>query len=180
MCSFLEVLLLVDHMVQGLIIPGVRVLQLEDGQGYADVGMMAANQELAFAGITVLFLITGCAEVEAQHPAIVSSVVAALHKVVQNVPYSKIIIGAPIPKPSASQAQLKQLFNFSKQLQLLTRQDDRLEYTKTGLMFYGPGGVYANLMSQLRLTNQGLARLKTQVVDRLLSTGLVTLSVVGS
>lgn len=155
--------------MRGLNIPGVRTILLEDGHGFPEVGQLAVDQELLFLEVKVLVIITGFAEVEAKHPAIISSVLAALGKVLQNVAYRKIIVGAPIPRPRALPSQLKQLFDFSKQLQLLCRGHDRLEYTKSGLMFYGPKGVYVNLMHEESLSTQGCKRLTTQLLDRVSS-----------
>lgn len=145
-----------DNILQGLNIQEVKLITLPQGFGLVDVGNMAVNQQLIFLQIKVLYIITGFAEIEAQHPTFSSSVVVALSKIEQNVGYEHIIVGAPIPAPGATKIQLKQLFHLSKQLQALCKEHPKFEFTKSGLLFYGPGGIYGNLMTQEGITLQGL------------------------
>lgn len=157
--------------MQGLQIPRARIIYLEEGQGFPEVGQLAVNQELLYLNVRVLLIITGFAEVEAQHPAIVNSVLAAVEKVLHNVGYHKIILGAPIPRPRANPKQLRHLFGLSRVINQLCKGSDRLEFTKSGALFYGPGGIYANLMAKHGLSQLGLDRLATQLMDKLASVG---------
>lgn len=129
------------------------------------------DQQLLYLKVRVLVLLTGFAEVEANHPAISNSVLAALTKVKQNVTYRKIVIASPVPQPYASSAQLKALFRFSKLLQHCCKDSMRLEFTKTGTLFYGPGGLYANLLDSKGLTVHGAKVLQRQLLDKLNSMG---------
>lgn len=158
-------------MVQGLELPGARQILLKEEQGLCDVGQMAVDQELLFVGVRVLVILTGYAEVEARHPAVFNSIIAALKKIKDNVHYEKIILGAPLPRPTATIGLLKDLFKMSKLLQFCCRNCNRLEFSKSGLLFYGPGGLYADLMQKTGLSTVGVLALKNQLVDKLNSLG---------
>lgn len=158
--------------MDGLQLSASRLILLQEGDGYPEVANMALNQELMYLGVKALVIITGLAEVEAQHPALVNCVLAAVDKIKTNVGYSTIILAAPIPKNGSTTVQLKELFQFSKLLQFVCKRDPRLEFTKTGQFFYGPGGLYANLLDEQGLTNSGLSLLKRQLQDKLGSLGL--------
>lgn len=132
---------------------------------------MAVDQELVFINIKLLFIITGFAEVQSEHPALGSCVLAALDKVAKNVSYPKIVLASPVPQVSASVRDLKSLFGLSKQLQGYCKHSRRFEFTKTGLLVYGPGGVYANLLDANGITKQGFSILRIQIVDKLHSVG---------
>lgn len=161
--------MVLDYHLADLVIAGVRRLVLEQGQGFMELGQLAVNQELCFKGVRVLFIITGFAEVEADHPALGSCVLAALQKVISNADFQKIFLGAPAPTVCASKEQLRRLFQLTKQLQWFCKHNPKFEYTKTGLLLYGPGGVYANLMTSEGLTHAGVNALNTQTLDKLAS-----------
>lgn len=163
-------LLVLDHHLQGLSLPGSRCIVLQEEQGLFDVGVMAVNQELLFLGTKVLLVITGCAEVEAQHPAMVNSVLAAMKRIQDNVPYV-VVMAAPLPKPTDTVKQLKDLFRMTKVIQACCKDRDRFEFTKSGLLFYGPGGIYANLMCDQGLSDLGVTTLSNQLLDKLNSLG---------
>lgn len=163
----LDVLLVADTTLRGVNLPGTRCMFLGPGQGIADVAQMAVDQQLTFLGIRILLIVTGFAEVEAQHPALLSSLLAAMEKIQRNVGYSNIILAAPVPSPTATRSQLKELFAFSKQIQVVCKHAARFQYTKTGLLFYGRGGMYANLLDSKGLTAQGVKVVTTQLMDRL-------------
>lgn len=74
-------LVVADDTLKGINIPGTKVIFLSEGGGFVDVASMAVNQELIYLHIRVLFIVTGFAEVEAQHPAMGSSVLVALSKI---------------------------------------------------------------------------------------------------
>lgn len=159
-------------MVADLILPGARQILLDESQGLMDVGDMAFNQELMFVAIKVLIVVSGFAEVEAGHPAMINCIMAAMDKIKKGITYQKIILASPVPRPYASRNQLKALFAMSKQIQKLCTMHDKFEFTKTGLLFYGPGGLYADLMDQQGLTQAGVKVMYNQLVDKLNSLGL--------
>lgn len=74
-------LLVADVVLEGLNLPGTKHIFLSPGQGFSDVGQLAQDQGLCFIGIKVLLIITGFEDIVAQHPAIISSVLAALDKI---------------------------------------------------------------------------------------------------
>lgn len=175
MCfNILDVLIVVNDVVGDFYLPGTRQILLEPDKGLLDVGQMAVDQELLFLGVKVLVIITGFAEVEAGHPAMLNCVMAAMMKLRKNVGYDRILLGSPLPRPHASVTQLKSLFALSKSVQDLCKVHPGFEFTKTGLLFYGPGGMYANLMDDKGLTSQGVTVLRRQLIDKLNSLGLVT------
>lgn len=155
-------------------LPRARQILLTEAQGIFDVGCMALNQEFVYLGVKVLVVITGFAEVEAGHQAWTNSVMAAMKKLEKGVPYPVIVLASPLPRPYATRDQLRQLFDCSRQLQRLCKQNTRFEFTKSGLLFYGPGGLYANLMDQSGLTEQGVRLLRTQLIDKLNSLGVTS------
>lgn len=169
---FVEILIVADDVLEGITVQGTKWLMLPEGTGFVDVANMAVNQELTYLNIKTLFIITGFAEIEVQHPALGSSVLAALSKIDKNVGYANIIVGAPVPRPGASKSQLKSLFHLTKQLQALCRDHPRFEFTKTGLLCYGPGGIYGNIMNERGLTPMGAKSISTQISDKLSSVGL--------
>lgn len=166
-------LIVIDDIVGEFYLPGTRQILLEPERGLLDVGLMAVNQELLFVGIKVLVVLTGFAEIEAGHPALINCIMAAMSKLRKNVGYQRILLGSPIPRPQASVSQLKDLFAMSKHLQALCKVHPGFEFTKTGLLFYGPGGLYAHLMDANGLTVQGTQALHTQLIDKLNSLGIV-------
>lgn len=159
--------------MQGLQLPRSRQILLTEDQGLQDVGLMAVDQQLLYAGVKVLVILTGFAEVEAQHPALLNSVRAAIDRICGNVHYRKIVLGAPLPRPGASVLQLRELFKLSKLIQWCCKDSDRLEFTKSGFLFYGPGGLYANQMKETGLTSVGLNNLRNQLLDKLNSLGVL-------
>lgn len=76
-----------------------------------------------------------------------------------------------MPQSSATTQVLKQLFLFTKQLQLICKNTQGVQFTKTGLLFYGPGGLYANLLDEKGITPQGQSIVTTQLLDKLKSVG---------
>lgn len=167
----LEILIVTDHHLGELIVPGIKQIRLGEGEGFLELGDLAANQELVFLDVKVLFVITGFAEVQARHPALGSCVLAALKKLDGNIWCEQVILAAPLPQFDTSRALLKDLFQLSRQLQNFCAGHARYEYTKTGLLFYGPGGVYANLLERTELTASGKKVLVRQVLDKLHSCG---------
>lgn len=164
-------LLVADDHLEGVQLPGSRQLMLQDGQGFSDVGQMAVDQELLYLGVRVLVVLTGFAEVEVEHPAVTNCILAAMSKLEANVSYQKIVIAAPIPRPGASVTQLKNLFSMTKAIQVLCKSKDRFEFSKTGHLFYGPGGLYANLFVEDKLSHAGKILLANQLLDKLNSLG---------
>lgn len=167
----LDVLLVLDDHLAAMELPGARHIYLTEGQGLCDVGLMAVDQQLLFVRVRVLVLLTGFAEVEAEHPAIINSVLAAFDRMQRNVGYRKIVVAAPVPRPYASATQLKATFKFTKILQHICKQSVCLEFTKSGSLFYGPGGFYANLLDNTGLTSHGVETLHRQLLDKLNSLG---------
>lgn len=73
-------LLVADKLLSDINLPGTKHISLSEGQGLVDVAQLAYDQELMFLGVKILVIITGFAEVEANHPAIISSVLTAMAK----------------------------------------------------------------------------------------------------
>lgn len=170
---FLEVLIVADDVLKNLKLPNARHIFLEPGQGLVDVAKLAENQEMAFPGVKVIVVISGFAEIEARHPAIISSVLAVMRRLESSVANVKIVLASPVPNPSADKELLRQLFYFSKQLQKLCTLHKRFDFTKTGLLFYGPGGLYANMLDRHGATEQGLKLVTTKLMDKLKSVGVL-------
>lgn len=131
------------------------------------MGQLAVDQELIFLGTKALVVLTGFADIEAEHPALLSSVLAAMSKIKENVGYQLIILTSPVPGPQVSTEQLRRLFSFARQIQLLCKHSEKFEFTKTGQLFYGPGGRYVNLLDLEGLTDQGLKIISTQLLDKI-------------
>lgn len=167
----LDVLLVLDQHLKDVHIPGARKIVLTEAQGLCDVGLLAVNQELLFLHIKVLVIITGWAEIEAEHPAMENSVLAAIERILTNVHYRKVVLAAPVPRPDASKEQLKQLFRMTRFLQFCCKGNGRLEYTKSGQMFYGPGGLYADFFHGGGLTQNAKSVLSNQLFDKINSLG---------
>lgn len=163
--------MIADEFLEGVHLPGARQLLLDNGQGFCDVGEMAVNKELLYLNVKVMVVMTGFAEVEVEHPAMVNCVLAAMQKMLDNVDYQKIVVAAPVPRPDATNVQLKELFKLTKVIQCLCKKDCRLEFTRSGLNFYGPRGIYANLMTAKGLTQMGTKTVNNQLLDKLNSLG---------
>ena len=125
-----------DDIIPEIPIPNTRWVFLSEQQGFADLQRQANEGSLELADKKLVVLITGCAEVVAQHHAIINCVQSALEAIQKENPDAIILICAPMPRPRDGPVLIAELDELAKVLSDICKRSEYLEFSKLGQNFY--------------------------------------------
>ena len=181
----LDVLIIADDIVRNVQFPHAQWIFLKEQQGYSDIQEKTAAQT-GLKDIKLVILMTGRAEVVAQHKAVINCIQSAVEAIKMANSDAVIMLCAPLPYPRDGDVLLQELGEFSKTLNDICRQSEYLEYSKIGQAFIqrhsliNPEGgdpenvllVKPFLMDRSGLTLQGARLISSKLLEKVSSAKL--------
>ena len=182
----LEVLIMADEIIRNVQYPHAQWLFLKETQGYTDLQSKISSGTVSLEGFKIMVIITGRAEVVAQHEAVVNCVQSTIDTIHKANSQLIILLCAPVPYPRDGHIMLEELSEFSAVLNDLCKQSEYLEYSRLGHVFYSRRRIVEpevweedtlcvvkrNLLDRGGLTLQGARLINSRLVDKIASAKL--------
>ena len=180
----LDVLIIADDVISNVQFPNARWIFMKEQQGYSDIQDKLSQQE-GMQDVKLVIIISGRAEVVAQHEAIINCVQSAIDAIRAFNSDVVIMMCAPLPYPRDGHVLLNELTEFAKTLNDICRQSEYLEYSKIGQAFMQKRAlahvddevdsvfmIKTSLMDRMGLTLQGARLISSKLLEKVSSAKL--------
>ena len=185
---YVDILIIADDIVKNVVVPRAEWIYLRQGQGLADIKTYVNPAPLQAQRFKVIMLITGQAEAAAGHPAVANCMQGALTSVHTAYLKAVVLVCSPLPRPRDGPEVLKDMDLLGDIMFKICAENERYEYTRLGMYFYGKHHLAAEGASRRRkqsvylinsellqvqgLTYEGVQSVQHRLCDKIKSVGL--------
>lgn len=173
----LVIVIIADDVLKTIRLPATRTVWLTEDQGLADVRMMIRNGTIQNKGELLVILVSGRAEVEAEHPAGLNTAWATMLEIACLWPVARVLVSAPVPRSGDKKFLLNGLHSFSKGLRQLCRRNSRFEFARLGYLFFNKHGLDHSLYQQGVISETGVSLFTSQLREKILSSKCISRAV---